>query len=434
VGFGFSFFWGRIVEENQNNVCGSILVVKFGGSSLANGEKISNAVKAVIKELSKGSRIAVVVSAMGKTTDFLLEAIKEAVNCEKMVCSTDVDDVLAMGERTSARIFSAALKASGVRCRYFDPSDPDWPIITSDVSMNADPILEICEERICKHVLPLLNEGIVVVVPGFVGKTLDGKITTMGRGGSDITAFVLARALKAKQVILVTDVDGIMTADPKLVKTARKIPQIDVSSLIGLASSSQKFLQKKALRYKEDWMDVKVINHTHCDLDMEGTVIKGSLTRNVASVDFPEAIASITIVGKGLSQSPEILHQVIQKLKSAEVQLLGFSANYDSLIMYVPESMLDKILEPLHSVVHDNPEAVAMAVRKNLSLIKIKKAGLEETPGVLGSLAKSLSMDGINIYGLFTVASGIHVFVDRARVEEALMVVRKALEEIMEAC
>jgi len=418
------------VDEGQNWVHGSILVVKFGGSSLANGEKVSSAVKAVVKELSEGTKIAVVVSAMGKTTDFLLEVVREATNCEKMAFNTDVDDVLAMGERTSARIFSAALKANGVRCRYFDPADQDWPIITNDVPMNADPILEICEEKICTHVMPLLNDGVVVVVPGFVGKTLDGRITTMGRGGSDITAFVLARALKAKQVILVTDVDGIMTADPKLVKSAKKISKIDVNSLIGLASSSHKFLQKKALKYKEDWMDVKIINHAYCDLDAEGTVIKGSFTRNVASVDFPEAIASITIVGKGLSQSSDVLQQVIQKLKSLEVQPLGFSANYDSLIMYVPESMLDKILEPLHTVVYDHPEeAIAMAVRKNLALIKIKRAELEETPGVIGSLAKALGMEGINIYGLFTVASGIHVFVDRARVEEALAIVKKSLEE-----
>ncbi|MEM1539812.1 MAG: aspartate kinase [Candidatus Bathyarchaeia archaeon] len=415
------------MEENQR-VHGSILVVKFGGSSLANGEKISSAAKAIVKELGKGTKIAVVVSAMGKTTDFLLEAVREVTNREKMACM-DIDDVLAMGERTSARIFSVALKANNIKCRYFDPSDPDWPIITNDVPMDADPILEICEERICKHVLPLLNEGITVVIPGFIGKTLDGKITTMGRGGSDITAFVLARALKAKQVILVTDVDGIMTADPKLIKPAKKILQIDVNSLIGLASSSQKFLQKKALKYKEDWVDVKIINHAHCDLNVEGTVIKGSLTKNVASIDFPEAIASITIVGKGLSQSPDVLHQVIQKLKISGVQLLGFSANYDSLIMYVPENMLDKILEPLHTVVHDNPEAIAMAVRKNLALIKIKKAELEETPGVVGNIAKALSIEGINIYGLFTVASGINVFVDKLSMEEALAIVRKSLEE-----
>ncbi|MBS7636888.1 hypothetical protein KEJ37_06105 [Candidatus Bathyarchaeota archaeon] len=414
--------------ENINCVHGSILVVKFGGSSLSSGEKISNAAKAVVKELNRGARIAVVVSAMGKTTDFLLEAVKEATNCEIMAGSMEVDDVLAMGERTSARIFSAALKANGVKCRYFDPSDSDWPIITNNIPMNADPILEICEERISKYVLPLLSDRVVAVIPGFVGKTLDGKITTMGRGGSDVTTFILARALRAKQVILVTDVDGIMTADPKLVKSARKIPQIDVNSLIGLAGSSQKFLQKKALKYKEDWMDIKIINHAYGDLNVEGTIIKGSL-RNVANIDFPEEIASITIVGKGLSQSPEILHQVIQKLKIAEAQILGFSANYDSLIVYVPEAMLDRVLEPLHSVVYDSLEAVAMAVRKNLALIKIKKAELEDTPGILGSLTEALSMKDINIYGLFTVASGIHVFVDRAHAEEALMIARKSLVE-----
>jgi len=418
------------VEEKQNLVSGSILVVKFGGNSLANGEKISNAVKAVIKELNKGARVAVVVSAMGKTTDFLLEVVKEATNCEKMACNADIDDILAMGERTSARIFSAALKANGLRCRCFDPSDPDWPIITNDESMNADPILDICEELICKHVLPLLNEGVVVVVPGFVGKTLNGKITTMGRGGSDITAFILARSLKARQVILVTDVDGIMTADPKLVKSAKKLPQINVNSLIGLAGSSQKFLQKKALKYKEDWMDVKIINHIYGDLGVEGTVIKGSLGRSVAKLDFPDAVASVTIVGSGLTQSPEILHKAVQKVTSAGVRLLGFSADYDSLILYVPENKLEVVLEPLHSLVYEHPEAVAVAVRKNLALIKIRTAELEETPGILGNLAKALSVEGINIYGLFTVASGIHVCVDMAHVKEALTIAEKLLEGI----
>ncbi|MEM3463741.1 MAG: aspartate kinase [Candidatus Bathyarchaeia archaeon] len=416
----------------QGNVSGSIFVVKFGGSSLADCEKIANAARAVIKELNKGARVVVVVSAMGKTTDLLLETVKKATNREKTAWGRDIDDVLAMGERTSARIFSATLKANGVKCRYFDPADPDWPIITNDVPMNADPILEVCKERVVKHVLPLLDQSVVVVVPGFVGKTLDGKITTMGRGGSDITALVLAWALKAKQVILVTDVDGIMTADPKLVKSARKVPEIDVDSLIGLASSSHKFLQRKALKYKEEWMDVKIINHNHCDLAAEGTVIKGALSKNVVSMSFPEAVASVTVVGKALSQSHEVLQQAIQKIKSAEVPLLGISANYDSLILYVPEGMLGRVLEPLHSIVYDYPEAIAIAVRKNLALLKIKTAELEETPGVIVNLAKALDSKGINIYGLFTVASGIHVFVDMADADEAFAAIKKSLEEDFE--
>jgi len=416
------------VDKNQNDAFGCPVVVKFGGSSLANGEKIADAAKAIKKEVDKGAKIAVVVSALGKTTDVLLDIVNEVVNCKGAASSSDVDDILAMGERTSARIFSAALKANGVKCRYFDPADVDWPIITNDRATNADPILSECESRVVKHVAPLLERGIVVVIPGFIGKTFDGKITTMGRGGSDTTALIMAHALRAKQVILVTDVDGIMTADPKLVKSARKIPEIDVNSLIGLASSGKKFLQRKALRYKDENIDIKIINHNHCDLNAEGTVVKGSFTSNIVNLEFPEPVASITVVGKALSQSPELLNQIIQKVKKAHVSLLGMSANYDSLILYIPENMLDRILEPLHSVVLENPEALAIAVRKNLALLKIKTAELEETPGVVSRSAQALNSKNINIYGIFTIASGIHIFVDMALAGEALASVRENLE------
>ncbi|MEM3608880.1 MAG: aspartate kinase [Candidatus Bathyarchaeia archaeon] len=416
------------MDKSQNDVFGCPVVVKFGGSSLADGERIADAVKAIKKEVRKGAKIAVVVSALGKTTDVLLDIVNEVVNCNGAESNSDIDDILAMGERTSARILSAALKANGVKCRYFDPADPDWPIITNDRATNADPIISECEARVVKHVAPLLEKGIVVVIPGFIGKTLDGKITTMGRGGSDTTALVMAHALKARQVILVTDVDGIMTADPKLVKSARKIPEIDVNSLIGLASSGKKFLQRKALRYKDENIDIKIVNYNHCDLNAEGTVVKGSFTSNIVNLEFPEPIASITVVGKALSQSPELLHQIIQKVKKANVSLLGMSANYDSLILYMQENMLDKILEPLHSVVLENPEALAIAVRKNLALLKIKTAELEETPGIVSRSAQALNSKNINIYGIFTIASGIHIFVDAASAKEALALVRKSLE------
>lgn len=311
------------MNKNGNIGLGSCVVAKFGGSSLADGNKISRAVKAVTKKLQKGTSVVVVVSAMGKTTDFLLDVAKQATNCNAKL-NSDIDDVLAMGERTSARIFSATLKANGVKCRYFDPADPDWPIITSDEPANADPILPECEKRVIKHVTPLLERGTVVVIPGFIGKTVDGKITTMGRGGSDITALIVARALGAKQVILATDVDGIMTADPKLVKSAKRISEIDVNSLIGLASAGQKFLQRKALRYKDSNINVKVINSAYCDLDVEGTIIKGSLKSEIVDLEYPEPIASITIVGKALSQSPQVLHQIVKKSEGS-----GCSASWN---------------------------------------------------------------------------------------------------------
>jgi aspartokinase len=219
-----------------------------------------------------------------------------------------------------------------------------------------------------------------------------------------------------------------MTADTKLIRSARKIPEIDVNSLIGLASSGKKFLQRKALRYKDENIDIKIVNHDYCDLNVEGTIVKGSFKSNIVNLDFPEPVASITVVGKALSQSPELLHQIVQKVKKVDVSLLGMSANYDSLILYLPENMLDKILEPLHSVVLENPEALAIAVRKNLALLKIKTAELEETPGIISRSAQALNSKNINIYGIFTIASGIHIFVDMASAKEALTLVRKSLE------
>src|ERR1700690_3222775 len=149
------------------------IVVKFGGSSLADHERLLKAVVAVVNEAKKGTLVAVVVSAMGKTTDVLLTTAKNASNGK--LDKKDLDDILSMGERTSIRIFSAALKTNGAESCYFDPIDSNWPIITDSAFQNANPILKDCEKNIRECVLPILERGIIPVVAGFLGKTKDGK-------------------------------------------------------------------------------------------------------------------------------------------------------------------------------------------------------------------------------------------------------------------
>ncbi|MEM3004918.1 MAG: hypothetical protein QXK96_06460, partial [Candidatus Bathyarchaeia archaeon] len=121
------------------------IVAKFGGSSLADSERIAKAAASVARVVAEGGRVAVVVSAMGKTTDTLLEILQNPSG--RTIEKHDADDILSMGERTSARVFAATLKSEGVRVRYFDPDDEDWPIITDDNFSDANPILTICEER-----------------------------------------------------------------------------------------------------------------------------------------------------------------------------------------------------------------------------------------------------------------------------------------------
>ena len=406
--------------------CCKKIVVKFGGSSLADHERLLKAVVAVVNEAKKGTRIAVVVSAMGKTTDVLMSTAKNTSNGK--LEKRDLDDILSMGERTSVRIFAAALRTNGVESRYFDPLDDDWPIITDAAFSNANPLLNECKQRIKECVLPVVEKGIVPVIAGFVGRTIDGKITTLGRGGSDTTAFILAEALSADEVVLVTDADGIMSGDPKVVTAPRRLSEIDVNRLVGLADSGAKFTHAKALKYKPRNINVRVINHAHGDLTKEGTLITGALATELGvNIAYPSSIAEITVLGNHLSENPLIVSEMVEKAK-AHATLVGMSMNTNSAILYVSEEKnIDALFNETHKTVLNHEEALAMAVKKSLAFLKISGVGLEETHGIIGKISETLRVNNINISGILTIASSILVFVDWTEREKALQLIRNAL-------
>jgi aspartate kinase len=409
-------------EKNRKRI-----VVKFGGSSLADDERILKAVTAVAEEAKKGTQIAVIVSAMGKTTDTLFQAAKNSSNGR--LHKTDLDEILAMGERTSIRIIAAALKAQGVNSCYVDPHDLEWPIITDNSFSDANPILELCYERAKQNVLPIVEKGIIPVIAGFVGRTNDNRVTTLGRGGSDTTAFILAKALDADELILVTDAEGIMSADPKVICKPKRLPEIDVSTLVGLADSGTKFIHRKALRYKDAAIKVRVIKHSHGDLNAKGTLITGALSNDLTvELTSPSPAMLITIVGKGVSEQPQVIKELSEIVKN-HAELLGLSLNYDSLILYASENVdSNMMLEKIHEIILSHPETLAMSVRKQLSFITVKGVGLEKTPGLTGRISEALRFNSINIFGLMTITSSILLFVEWKEKEKVLNLVRDALK------
>jgi aspartate kinase len=415
-----------MVLRMKNENCCKKIVVKFGGSSLGEHDRLSKAVAAVVSEAKKGTRLAVVVSAMGKTTDVLLNTAKNT--CNGKLEKHDLDDILSMGERTSVRIFAAALKTNGVESRYFDPLDSDWPIITDSSFSNANPLREECSTRVREFVLPLVEKGIVPVIAGFVGRTKEGKITTLGRGGSDTTAFLLAEALGADEVVLVTDAEGIMSGDPKVVSNPRRLSEIDVNLLVGLADSGAKFIHSKALKYKPKSIDVRVINQAHGDLTKEGTIITGALSTELGvSIAYPSQVAEITVVGKKISENPKIIEEMAAKV-NAHSSLQGLSIDTNSVILYVAQqSSIDALFNDLHQTVLANCETKAMAVKKDLVFLKTSGVGLEETHGIIGKISDVLRVNGINIAGILTITSSILLFVDWCEREKALELIRKSL-------
>ncbi|MCW4018740.1 MAG: aspartate kinase [Candidatus Bathyarchaeota archaeon] len=401
-------------------------VVKFGGSSLADHERLSRAVAAVVNEAKRGTRIAVVVSAMGKTTDVLLNTVKNTSNGK--LEKHELDDILSMGERTSVRIFSAALRTSGVDSRYFDPRDDDWPIVTDACFSNANPERQQCEDKIRRCVLPIVDEGVVPVIAGFVGKTSDGKVTTLGRGGSDTTAFLLAEAIGADEVVLATDADGIMSGDPKVVSEPKRLSEIDVNTLVGLADSGAKFIHSKALKYKPQAINVRVISSAYGDLTRDGTIITGALATELdVEQEHDSPMAEITIVGQRISDNLKLVGDLVAKAKT-HATLIAMSMNTNSAILYVSaEKNLDALFNDVHQTVLENKEAKAMAVKKDIVFLKIRGVGLEETQGIIGKVSEVLRVNGINIAGILTITSSILLFVDWAAREKALELIRKSL-------
>jgi len=378
-------------EKNRKRI-----VVKFGGSSLADHERILRAVTAVAEEAKKGTQIAVIVSAMGKTTDTL---------------------------------FNAAKNSSNGRLHKKDLDEPEWPIITDDVFSDANPILDTCYESARQNVLPLVEKGVIPVIAGFVGRTKDNKVTTLGRGGSDTTAFILAKALEADELIMVTDAEGIMSADPKIIGNPKRLPEIDVNTLVGLADSGTKFIHRKALRYKDSSVKVRVIRHTHGNLNAEGTVITGALSTELdVALANPSPAMSITVVGKGVAEQPQVIKELTETVKN-HAELLGLSVNYDSMILYASEnSNSNLLLEKVHEVILKHEETLAMSVRKQLAFLKIKGVDLEKTPGLTGRIAEALRLNALNIFGLITITSSIMLFINWKEREKVIKLVRNALK------
>jgi len=222
-----------------------IIVAKFGGTSIGNGKKIKKAARSIVNEYMKGKKIVVVVSAINKTTDELLDIVDEAM--ENPITEKQLAEIVSMGEMTSVRIFSSTIESLGVKSEYIDPFMDIWPIITNSNLLNAKVDFKATEEK-SKEIMKMLDQGIIPVVCGFLGRDYEGYITTLGRGGSDITAFLLGHCLRADEVIIVTDVGGVMSTDPNKLNTAQKLDKISVDEMRDLATHGAQVLHPPCIK------------------------------------------------------------------------------------------------------------------------------------------------------------------------------------------
>jgi aspartate kinase len=395
-----------------------LLVVKFGGAALSTKERVEHAAELIAQEASNGSKIVVVVSAMGSTTDTLIQLFKEANDSKLM------DEILSMGERTSARVFASTLNAKGVKVTFLDPSYEEWPIITDSNHGNARIIVDESCKRIKSVVESLLKEYDVIVFPGFVGRDEKNHITTLGRGGSDSTAFILASALKPADTILVTSVSGIMSADPKMIKSAKKLDELTTDELAALADVGVKFIHKASLRYLPPSFKVRVISYDSKSLRNEGTLIMSSVPPLSMEV-FEKPLSAVVFVGRSTNSVMRAI-DVLKSVNNDGLRFLGFLSNNKEVLAYFEGSIPEDFAQRMHDMFMTSGDSVGLAVRQGLRGIVIRGTDLHETPGVLYRISAPLAKEGVNIHGIITLGSYFIVVLPQEHVEKAFKLLSEA--------
>ena len=404
-----------------------LIVAKFGGTSVGDGSRIKKAAQSVVNEYMKGNQVVVVVSAVNKTTDDLLDLSNEAIG----VSLTDKQkaEIMAMGELTSARLFSATIESLGVTSQFIDPYNDLWPIITDSNSLEAKIDFKTTNIKI-EGIKRLVNQGIIPVICGFLGKGPSGEITTLGRGGSDVTAFLVGHCLEANEVIIVTDVDGVMSTDPNKIEDAELLDQITVEEMRDLATHGAQVLHPHALKYKDPLISAKIINFSHGDLSSKGTRIVGPYEGDMLKCVtlYKNPISLIAIVGEAMVKKVGLFAGLTGCLAEEDINIFGISAGQNSMTAFVDKADSNKAYHLLHHFVVENDVLSSLSLGRDTAMITFVSPDIIDTPGIISEITEPLRINGINIVVIISSQTAIVLFVDWKDGEKAHSLISEVLK------
>ena len=400
----------------------AIIVQKFGGTSVADAEKIRGASRRVIKAVDKGYQVVVVASARGQQTD---ELIADALELNPNPPEREMDQLLSTGEQQTVSLFAMALDAAGYPAISFTGGQVQ--MLTDSVHTKAR-IKSIGAERIRKQ----LDEGKIVLVAGFQGIDENGNITTLGRGGSDTTAVALAAALGAQEFEIYTDVDGIYTTDPRIFKDAVKMDQICYDEMLELASLGAGVMHTRAVEFGKKY-NVKI--HVRSSFEekegtiimheapqMEGVVVTGAtIQKSMAKIDLngvDNKPGNAAKIFAHLAKAKVVVNDIMQTEISTEKANLSFTINISDL------NTTKKAMEAIKQEL--NCEKIF--VRDDIAEISVVGVGMRTHYGVADKLFSALAEAKVNIDSITTSEIRISCIVDKNQGEKALNAVCQAFE------
>ncbi len=405
-------------------------MAKFGGTSVGDGSRIKKAAQSVVNEYMKGNQVVVVVSAINKTTDDLIQVAEEAIG--DIASPQQMAEILSMGEMTSARVMASTIESLGVKSTFIDTYNEAWPIITDNNPLEANINFEASEYQ-SKKLAQLLEQGVIPVVCGFLGRGPNNQITTIGRGGSDVTAFFLGHALSADEVVIVTDVDGVMSTDPRKIEEAEKLDKISVEEMRDIALHGAQVLHPNALKFKDPNISAKIISFEKGNLSDKGTAIIGPFEGDLlkSATLYPEELSIIAVVGEHMIESKGLLSQLTNILSENNINIYGISAAANSMTVFVSKKKSDNAHHLLHRLVVNNDNLSSLSIGNDIAMISVIGPEFNvETPGIISDITRPLHKNNINIVEISSSQTAIILFVEWKDGKKALELIKEVLDEI----
>ena len=393
-----------------------LIVKKFGGSSVANKERIFRVAERCIEEYKKGNDVVVVLSAMGDTTD---ELLAKAADINPNAPKRELDMLLTSGEQVSVSLMAMAMHALGVPAVSLNA----YQVMMHSTSRYGNARFKRIDSERIRHEL---DSRKIVIVTGFQGVNKYDDYTTLGRGGSDTTAVALAAALRADACEIYTDVDGVYTADPRVVKNARKLKEITYDEMLELATSGAKVLHNRSVEMAKKY-GVQLVVRSSMNLE-EGTTVKEVAKMEkmlISGVAGDKNTARISVLG--VSDQPGVAFKIFHTLAKNNInvdiilQSVGREGTKD-----ISFTVSQEDLKPALAILEEYQEPMTIREIKwedTVAKISIVGAGMMSNPGVAAKLFESLYNNGININMISTSEIRITVLIDEKEIDKAMQAV-----------
>ena len=398
----------------------ALIVQKYGGTSVGNIERIHRVAERVERAQKDGHQVVVVLSAMSGETDRLLKLAHEATHSPD---ERELDMLLSTGERVTIALLAMELRGRGVNARSFTGRQVG---IHTDSAHTKARISRVTADRIKEA----LSAGVIPVVAGFQGINASSDVTTLGRGGSDLTAVALAAALKADRCIIYTDVDGVYTADPNIVPAARRLDKISYEEMLEMASLGAKVLQSRSVEFAAKYSVPVEVNSsfkegkgtlvTREDADMEGVMVSGVTgDRNQAKITIvgvPDRPGIAARVFGAVANANIVVDMIIQNVSQASMTDISFT---------VPKADLRNAVDLVQRL-SEEIGARSVAVTESIAKVSLIGVGMRSHSGVAAKMFEVLSREGVNIMMISTSEIKISCVIEEKYLELAMRTLHTA--------